>query len=280
MMKMPTNKKYLNNDLIGETDNDNTYQSTFDVSQNSKIEYLINQSRFNEALSLINEALKKEDNYVNWNLKALILDNLEKYDESIECYDKSLLLNPSDEIKINKANTIYKYAKILFFPKSEYEQALNLINQAIDLIEEIDDVSEFYFLKAEILEATGKLIDAKKSYLIAYGEFEKLKELENQIEYLKNTKDILINITGGYFYDFTPEEGLVVKLECEEDNEHDPDAICVCLDGEKIGYVANSEYTLMKCGNSASKIKNKISKDSKAEILFIYLDQYVVAKLI
>ena len=274
------NKKYLNNDLIGETDNDNTYQSTFDVSQNSKIEYLINQSRFNEALSLINEALKNEENYANWNLKALILDNLEKYDESIECYDKSLLLNPSDEIKINKANTIYKYAKILFFPKSEYEQALNLINQAIDLIEEIDDVSEFYFLKAEILEATGKLVDAKKSYLIAYGEFEKLKELENQIEYLKNTKDILINITGGYFYDFTPEEGLVVKLECEEDNEHDPDAICVCLDGEKIGYVANSEYTLMKCGNSASKIKNKISKDSKAEILFIYLDQYVVAKLI
>ena len=279
MMKMP-NKKYLNNDLIGEIDNDNTYQSTFDVSQNSKIEYLIKESKFKEALSLINEALKNEDNYANWNLKALILDNLEKYDESIECYDKALLLNPSDEIKINKANTIYKYAKILFFPKSEYEQALNLINQAIDLIEEIDDVSEFYFLKAEILEATGKLVDAKKSYLIAYGEFEKLKELENQIEYLKNTNDILINITGGYFYDFTPEEGLVVKLECEEDNEHDPDAICVCLDGEKIGYVANSEYTLMKCANSASKIKNKISKDSKAEILFIYLDQYVVAKLI
>ena len=152
MMKMP-NKKYLNNDLIGEIDNDNTYQSTFNVSQNSKIEYLIKESKFKEALSLINEALKNEENYANWNLKALILDNLEKYDESIECYDKALLLNPSDEIKINKANTIYKYAKILFFPKSEYEQALNLINQAIYLIEEIDDVSEFYFLKAEILEA-------------------------------------------------------------------------------------------------------------------------------
>ena len=39
------NKKYLNNDLIGETDNDNTYQSTFDVSQNSKIEYLINHNQ-------------------------------------------------------------------------------------------------------------------------------------------------------------------------------------------------------------------------------------------
>ena len=66
----------------------------------------------------------------------------------------------------------------------------------------------------------------------------------------------------------------------EATNEYDKHAILVKYHGEKIGYVANSEYTLMKCANSASKIKNKISKDSKAEILFIYLDQYVVAKLI
>ncbi|WP_305513044.1 hypothetical protein [Methanobrevibacter sp. V14] len=54
--------------------------------------------------------------------------------------------------------------------------------------------------------------------MIAFKEFDKLKELENQIEYLNNTTDTLINITGSYFYNFTPSEGLVVSLVIEEDN--------------------------------------------------------------
>lgn len=273
------NKDYLSNDS-GDMDSDNTYQATFKVSNTPKINQLMDESRFDEALDLINNVLESEEDYSNWNLKAMILDNLSRFDESIECYNRALTLNQCDEVRINKANTLYKYAKVTFFPDGEYEKALNLTSQALQTMPEGEDVSEFYFLRAEIFEALGQLGEAQKSYLIAHGEFDKLDQLEKQMEYLKSTDDILINITGGYFYDFTPSEGLTVDLIKEEDNEHDSDAIAVCLDGEKIGYVANSDYTLMDGANSASQLKNKIDGDVKAEILFVYLQEYVVARLL
>lgn len=273
------NKDYLTNDS-GNMDSDNTYQATFKVSNTPKINQLIDEARFDEALALINKVLESDDDYNNWNLKAMVLDNLSRYDESIECYNRALTLNQCDEVRINKANTLYNYAKVTFFPEGEYEKALNLINQSLETMPEGEEVSEFYFLRAEIFEALGQLGEAQKSYLIAHGEFDKLDELEKQIEYLKNTGDTLINITGGYFYDFTPAQGQSVDLIKEEDNEHDGDAIAVYLDGEKIGYVANSDYTLMEGANSASQLKNKIDGDVKAEILFVYLNEYVVARLL
>lgn len=272
--------EYLTRESENDPDSDNTYQTTFKVSQTPKINQLINESRFDDALSLINNILKSDDDWRNWNLKAIILDNLSRYDESIECYNRALTLNQSVQVKINKANTLYKYAKVTFFPEGNYEKALDLIGQSLDIMPESEDASELHFLKAEILEALGRLGDAQKSYLIAHKEFDKLDELERQMDYLENTDDTIVNITGSYFYDFTPSQGLIVDLMKEEDNEHDSDAIAVCLDGEKIGYVANSEYTLMDGANSASQIKNKIGDNAKAEILFVYLQEYVVAKII
>ena len=100
------------------------------------------------------------------------------------------------------------------------------------------------------------------------------------MDYLANTSDTLINIVGSSFYDFTPEKGLVVDLARDGENEHDPDAIAVLVDGEKIGYVANSEYTLISEVKSATDIQNMLQDNQKAEILFIYLGEYVIAKLI
>ena len=159
-------------------------------------------------------------------------------------------------------------------------KALELINNGITTIPDSEDSSEFYFLKGEILEALHEPIEAKKAYLIAYKEFDKLKEFESQVEYLKTTTDTLINISGSYFYNFTPEENIIINLVKEEDNEHDPDAIAAYLNGQKIGYVANSGYTLIDEVKSASKIKTLIKDDSQAKILFVYLDEYIIAKLL
>ncbi|WP_305513045.1 MULTISPECIES: hypothetical protein [unclassified Methanobrevibacter] len=52
------------------------------------------------------------------------------------------------------------------------------------------------------------------------------------------------------------------------------------MDGEKIGYVANSDYTLMRGAKSASQIKNKVNEGRKAKVLFVFLEEYVVAKII
>lgn len=277
---MKSNNDYLDIDPNQKDGSDNTRQTTFKISKTLKVDNLISNEKYDDALSEINRILKTDANYSNWNLKAIILAKLKRYEESVECFDKALSLNPSDEIKLNKANSIYNWAKVTFFPEGNYEKALRLIDDALNIIPDSEDPSEFYFLKAEILEALNDLAESQKAYLIAYKEFDKLKELENQIEYLNNTSDTLIIITGSYFYNFTPEKDIMINLVKQDDNEHDPDAIAVMLNDELIGYVANSPYTLIDEVKSASDIKNSISDNQKAEILFIYLGEYVVAKLI
>ena len=259
---------------------DNSGQTTFKVSKTSRIECLINEKQFSEALSEIDRLLKENPDSSNWNLKGIILDNLSDYPKAVECFDRALDLNDSSEIKQNKANALYNWAKVTFFPEGNYDEALQLINDAIECVGEGEDPSEFYFLKAEILEGMEELVESHKSYLIAYKEFDRLKEFEIQTDYLQNTSDTLINIVGCNFYNFTPEDGIIVSLVKDENNEHDPDAIAVLYDNKTVGYVANSSYTLFDEVKSASNIKNSIIDNQKAEILFIYLSEYVIAKLI
>ena len=274
------NNSYLQRDSKHESDGDNTYQSTFKVSKTSKIEYLIENEKFDEALSLVDRMLEKDSDYKNWNLKGIILDNLSEYDNAIECFDNALRVSDDSEILINKVNSLYKWAKVSYFPDLKYDHSLRLIDDALEIIPESEDPSEFYFLKAEVLESMGQRVESKKNYLIAYGEFEKLNEFQKQLDYLETTNDLLVNITGSYYHNYNPTEGEIVKLVKEPENEHDGDAIAVYLDNDKIGYVANSEYTLFDKVKSATKIKNDIPETCEAEIQFVYLDEYIIAKII
>ena len=277
---MTGNREYLNTDIDKQNQNDKTYQATFKVSKTSKVDHLINEQKYDEALVEINKILQSDNDYSNWNLKGIILDNLKEYEKAIECFDKALNINESSDIKINKANSLYNWAKLSFFPESNYDKALRLINYGLEVLGESEDPSEFYFLKAEILEGLNDLVEAQKAYLIAYKEFDRLNELENQIEYINNTSDILIIITGCSFYNFTPESGIIVSLVKDIENEHDPDAIAVMNDESIVGYVANSDYTLIEEVKSASDIKNIMNNEQKAEILFDYIGEYTIAKLI
>ena len=255
-------------------------QTTFKVSKTPIIENLIKQKRFDDALTEIDLILKSDYSDVNLNLKGIILDKLSRFSEAIECFSKALNINDAEDYHFNKANCYYDWAKVTFFPEADYEKALRLIDCGIENIPEGEDPSEFYFLKAEILEALNQLVDAHKCYLTAYKEFDRLREFEAQCEYLNSTQDTLVNIVGSDFYNFTPEVGNVLSLVKDEDNEHDPDAIAVVNNGETVGYVANNPYTLIDEVKSASDIKNSISDNQKAEILFIYLGEYVIAKLL
>jgi tetratricopeptide (TPR) repeat protein len=259
---------------------DDAHQAKFKVSKTPKVEYLIKEKRYDEALNEINDLLKTDEGFENLNLKAVILDGLSMYEESCEFFDRAYRLNPSDEIQLNKANTLYDWAKVTFFPEGDYEKAIKLIDDALDTIPDGEDASEYYFLKAEILEALNQLVDAQKYYLMAHKQFDKVNELESQINYLNSTEDTLINVVGTDFHDFTPQAGMIVDLIKEEDNEHDPDAIAVFYNEKMVGYVANSDYTLIDEVKSASKINQSIKDNQKAEILFIYLGEYVIAKLI
>lgn len=265
-------KDYLNIDSNGQT--------TFKVSQTPKIDYLIKEKQFDEALSEINKLLKNDNDYSNWNLKGIVLDKLSQFEESVECFDKALQLHQDDEIRLNKANALYNWAKVTFFPEGNYDHALELIDCGLNTLPDSEDPSEFYFLKAEILEAQENLIESQKCYLIAHKEFERLEEFESQTDYLHNTPDTLINIVGSDFYSFTPEPGMIVELVKDDDNEHDPDAIAVVFENKTVGYVANSDYTLIDEVKSASSIKNFLLDDQKAQIQFVYMGEYVIGKLL
>ncbi len=259
--------------------NEDSHQAKFKVSSTPRIDYLIKEKKFDEALVEINRILESDDSYSNWNLKGIILDGLGEYEESIDCFNKALSLNESSEILLNKSNALYDWAKVTFFPEGNNEKALNLIDDAIEILPESEDSSEYYFLKAEILEGMEELVESHRNYLIAHKEFDRLNEFERQIDYLENTSDTLFILTGCSFYNFTPEPGMTVDLVRDDDNEHDPDAVAVMFDDKIIGYVANSSYTLIDRVKSASEIRNLISDNSSGVILFIHLGEYIISKL-
>ena len=83
------------------------------------------------------------------------------------------------------------------------------------------------------------------------------------------SKRIYITITGlnhRYGQEFL-EPGMKVLLEKEPDNEYDREAIRVSLEGlGKIGYVANSPYTVQGESVSAGRLYDKIGQTAVARV--------------
>lgn len=93
--------------------------------------------REEEALVLINRALKfNSRNPVWWNTKAIILEGLKRYDESKECYDRSLSLKRDNLVVDNKARMIKDWARQLS-NDGYYQMAIDLLDEAIGEISAI-----------------------------------------------------------------------------------------------------------------------------------------------
>lgn len=66
------------------------------------------------------------------------------------------------------------------------------------------------------------------------------------------------------------EKGMKVKLVKEPDNEYDKEAIQVKIKGlGKVGYVANSPYTVQGESMSAGRLYDKIGDKAKGKIVFV-----------
>lgn len=64
--------------------------------------------------------------------------------------------------------------------------------------------------------------------------------------------------------------GMKVKLKKEPDNPYDHEAIMVKLKGlGKVGYVANSTYTVLGDSMSAGRLYDKIGKKAKGRVEYI-----------
>ncbi len=83
---------------------------------------------------------------------------------------------------------------------------------------------------------------------------------------------IFITLTGTkhYFGNDFLKEGTKIRLEKEPDNEYDKEAIKVTYEGlGKIGYVANSSYTVIGESMSAGRLYDKIGDVAYAKVVMI-----------
>ena len=85
-------------------------------------------------------------------------------------------------------------------------------------------------------------------------------------------KRIFFTLTGTNHYygtDFL-KKGMKIRLKKEPDNEHDKEAICAEIKGlGKIGYVANSTYTVIGDSYSAGRLYEHMGKKAKAKVLIV-----------
>ena len=92
---------------------------------------------------------------------------------------------------------------------------------------------------------------------------------------------IWFTLTGTSHYlgqDFL-KEGMKIRLEKEPDNRVDREAIRVSLKGlGKIGYVANSPYTVVGESWSAGRLYDKIGDTAKGKVVMV-MDKGVLCKL-
>lgn len=83
---------------------------------------------------------------------------------------------------------------------------------------------------------------------------------------------VFFTLTGTKHYfgkDFL-KPGMKLLLKKEPDNEYDKEAIMVTVDGfGKIGYVANSPYTVIGESMSAGRVYDKIGDIAIGEVVFI-----------
>ena len=222
-----------------------------------------------DALYYINLALDLDNRHSgNWNKKAIILESLKRYGESEECYNRSLELSKSNVVYDNKARMLLAWSHQLLEESKELPNGLSKLKEAEKKI-----INAMNTLSADSDEDIDKYLRMKDS-INFYIDYE--NKFQSNLETLKQyDKSELFTITGRQFYrnniDLTP--GLPLKLVKEQDNEFDKDAIAVYAQDEKIGYVANNDYTKSKLTSSASELQDKIEDTAQGNYLF-YLDRY------
>lgn len=89
---------------------------------------------------------------------------------------------------------------------------------------------------------------------------------------MKGTNKIYFTLTGTKYYygkEFL-KPGMKLKLKKEPDNEYDQEAIEVKIKGlGRVGYVANSSYTVLGESMSAGRIYDKIGDTAKAKVVMV-----------
>ncbi|MBO5151240.1 MAG: peptide transporter [Methanobrevibacter sp.] len=231
---------------------------------------LRNNHEYSSALSYINSALKLDENHPdNWNMKAIILEDMKKFKESEKCYDKSLEISPDRIVYENKARMLYGWA-LEMREKSKrprynfyrLEKAKEIIERAIKAIPKKyseEDINKYIDLRDSIDDC----FRYENLYL------DRIKMLES------DNKDDLFTIIVTNLYDGHIElsQNLPLRLVRQQDKKSGSDVILVYAGKYKIGYVANDEDMVYNLTSSACQLKDRILDECGAEYCF-YLERY------
>ena len=259
-------------------DSDDEYQeskeSNYDYTQDrdkysDKAWKYYNEYKSEEALAYIDRALDLDkNNGKNWNRKGIILEDLKRYPEAEKCYNRSLELEKSDVVFDNKARMFYVWAKNLLDESKELPNGLDKLDEAEDKI-----IKAIKALSGDSDEDILKYLYLRDS-IVYYIDNE--KKFQRKLETLKKyKKSELFTLTGVQTDKIKAKlhEGLPLKLVKEPDNKFDKDAIAVYAENEKIGYVANNDYTKCKLTSSASELQEKLGNTTQASYL-LFISRY------
>ena len=125
------------------------------------------EGRLDEALVFINRALEYSSTNANaWNNKAIILQDLKRFDEALNGYDRAMELGSSEIYTHNKATCLIDYSRELM-ENEDFQESLERICQSLEIFKEISDKrgeDEAWNLKGVLLERMGDLSGAFYSF--------------------------------------------------------------------------------------------------------------------
>lgn len=257
---------YITSEDEDEIDINQVY-SKRDEYSNKAWDYY-NDFKDEEALHYINLALDLDKMHAdNWNRKAIILKSLKRYSESEECYNLSLELVKSNTVYDNKAIMLLAWSYQLLEESKDSPNGLGKLEEAEKKI--VNAINTLSSDSDEDINEYLRLRDNINFYIDYENKFQRNIETLKQYD-----KSELFTITGRKFYsNISLTHGMQLKLVKEKDNEFDSDAIAVYAEDEKIGYVANSDYTKYEGTSSASELHDKIPDTAQGKYL-CYLERY------
>ncbi|MBE6507508.1 MAG: tetratricopeptide repeat protein [Methanocorpusculum parvum] len=158
------------------------------------------QDEYDSAIPYFEKAIERDSSdYLSWKLYGLSLIGLERYDESIDALSTALNLatyEDTDEVEdaLNRAKVCLAYQEgEKYFEEKNFESALEMFNQALDLNDEVIDEDEEKL--AEIHRMKGNCLLALKFHDEALKEFDEATSLSIDAEL-----QVFIDL-GNYYID-------------------------------------------------------------------------------
>lgn len=220
------------------------------------------QDNYKVAIKYIDEAIKFDfENSNYWNVKAIILEEMESFEESLECYNQAYEFEDDDIFIENKARMLKRWAQKLYDDDKKLGKAENMVEEAIEIISSIEcdeDMVEYVALRSDIRQKLA--FKDQKGILKGIG------------------RNNLVTITGTSYFGYPNfEKGALLELVRESENEHDSNAVAVYMDGRKVGYVANTLNSSCNMTTMASNLD--IGDSASAKYLMNYMYEFRIARI-